>query len=222
MTAAIAAVIGLFEIGMTVLEMPFIRGAVWYDRTDLFLTFGFDPVIFRFGLQMSFVFRDAAGMFSGAPVTLLTYPWVHPGFVPACFSSMLVLCIGSLLSRLVGQWASASAFFLSSLAGGLAFAALPELDGFLIGAVPGGLGMTGLLAGLFLIEHGKGNPAVNPAMVAFPYLFIGIKIVQDMLFAPSGYWCAHTAGFAAGLLMSLAAHGSLSYMRAGLRRLFSS
>ena len=221
--AALAAVVGIFEIGITVLELPVISGLVWLSRTDMLVMFGFDPLVFRFQLQMAVVFQDSMALIGGAPVTLLTYPWIHSGFMAAAFSVVFILCLGSLLSRLVPQWAVAASFVFSGVAGGLIYAALPSSASFLIGSAPGYLGMLGLLAGLFLMEHGKGNPAAVPGLVGFPFLLIGIKIVQDVIFGPAGHWGANAAGFAAGLLLSLLAiRGSLTLVRSGLRRLFSS
>lgn len=217
----LAVFIGTFEICINSLMLPFWSNFGELSRTDIMRIIGFDPFVFRFQLKLAILFRDAIGFAAGAPLTLLTYPWVHNSFLSAAFSVVFILCFGSLLSRFIQQWVIAATFFLSGAFGALAFAALPYHSTLLIGAAPAYFGMLGLLAGIMLMEYGKYNPVISPSLVGFPFLLIGIIIVQDVIFGPSGYWVAKGAGYCTGLLLSLqAVQGSQQCVVSGLRRLF--
>ena len=216
-----AAIVGAVETIVRILQLPFWGGFGFYERSEVYLLLGFDPLLFHFHVKMASIFDIGFGLFDGKPITLLTYPWIHTGFVPALFSMVFILCIGSLLSRLIPQWIIAAIFCVSSMIGGMIYVTHPDPAIFLIGSSPGYLGMLGLLAGLFLMEYGRKVPIITPALVGFPFLFIGLKIVQDVIFGPSGYWVANSTGFLVGLLISLFGipHGRL-FMTAGIKRLF--
>lgn len=216
----LAVFIGTFEICINIVMLPLWDNFGAFSRTDVMSIIGFDPFMFRFQLKLSILFRDAIGFVAGAPLTLMTYLMVHTSFLAAAFSVVFILCFGSLLSRFIQQWVIATTFCLSGAFGALAFAALPFPSSMLIGAAPAYLGMLGLLAGIMLMEYGKCNPIISPGLVGFPYLLIGIIIVQDIIFGPSGYWAAKGAGFCTGLLLSLqAVQGSRQCVISGLRRL---
>lgn len=219
---ALAVIIGIVEVSSQALSLPFINTfAPYVGRVETYALLGFDPVGFRLQLQMMQILQETNVYMGGAPLTLVTYPFVHLGGMSSLFSIVFVLCLGSLLSQLVHQWAALAAFVVSGIAGGLAYLLFPEPAIFLLGAAPAYLGMLGLLAGLLVMEYGKENPLITPAFVGFPPLLFGIKIVQDVIFGPPGYYAANIAGFLCGLLLSLlAARGSIYLAQAGLKRLF--
>ena len=219
---ALTVIIGAVEIGIYILERPIFQGVRWLQRSDLYATFGFDPLVFRFKLLMATEFQDTMSILSGTPISLLTYPWLHHSLGSAVFNIMVILCIGSLLAKIAHQWAVVAVFCLSTIIGGLAYSVVPETAIFLIGSTPGALGMLGLFGGLMIIEYGKGNPFASPTLIGLPFLITGLEVVIDVLFGPAGYWSASAAGFITGVTLPLlTVRKGFALFRSGLKRLFS-
>ncbi|MCY3878419.1 MAG: rhomboid family intramembrane serine protease [Rhodobacteraceae bacterium] len=210
----LAAAVGAVEVILAVLELN-----LWeipqlaYPRVEAVKALSFDSQLFRTQFELGFIFDSAS-------LRLVTFPFIHLNFIHSLFSVVFILVLGSLLCRLVHAMLLPTTFFLASAAGALGFALLPGSEFPLLGATPGYLGILGLLGGLLLMMHGRENPAATPAMVAFPFFLMGLKLVQDVAVGIPGYWSAHAVGFAVGLLISLAVvSGSLSAIRSGLARL---
>ncbi len=217
----LATAVGGVEVFLTLLELPLLVQSTGISRMDVFQTFAFDPLDFRFRLEMATLFSDSLSLIGSSPFTLVSYVFFHANLTSAVFSTVLILCIGSLLSRLAGNWLCLLTFFISAIVGGLAYSLLPNSSVFLVGSSPGILGMFGLLAGLLLIAHGRGVAGASPAMIALPFLLVGLTIVSDVIFGPAGYWAANATGFTVGLILAnLVVRGGLHATRAGLSRLF--
>ena len=214
----LALLIGIVEVAIQVFSFT---PNLHFDRIGSYILLGFDPVGFRFHLRLSLLLQSLEYQGGGAPITLLTYPFIHLTPMSSIFSLVFVLCLGSLLNQWVRQWAVVAAFCLSGMAGGLAYSLYPEPALFLVGAAPGYLGMLGLLSGLLVMEYGRKNPFISPGFTGFPPLLFGIIIVQDVIFGLPGFYVANAVGFICGWLLSLlVVRESLSLVRVGLYRLF--
>ena len=176
--------------------------------------FGFSPWLFRTQFE-------SAGFLSLQAARLVTYPFVHFGWMHALFSVVFILALGSVLSNFVRGLLVPVSFFAACAISAVAYSWIAGADIPLLGAAPGYLSLLGLLAGILLMLHGRGHPAASPSMVAFPFLLIGLKLTQDVVFGIPGYWSANASGFVLGFLASLIAiPGGYPALAAGLKRLF--
>ncbi len=212
---ALAAVAGGAELILSAFQLGIWQPAFSSNlRADAVNVFGFSPWLFREQFE-------SAELISLESVRLVTYPFVHFGWMHTLFSAMFILALGSVLSNFVRGLLVPVSFFAASAISAVIYAWFSGADFPLLGAAPGYLGLLGLLAGILLMMHGHGHPAASPSMVSFPFLLIGLKLTQDTLFGLPGYMLANASGFVLGFLVSLIAiPGGFLALSAGLKRLF--
>ena len=74
---------------------------------------------------------------------LVSYPFVHLGFMHAAFAVAMLLALGKMVGEVFASWATALVFFVPAVAGALAWSALADDPRPLVGAFPGVYGLIG-------------------------------------------------------------------------------
>lgn len=142
---------------------------------------------------------------------LVTYPFVHGSLTHALFVGVILLALGKFVGEVFRWWALVVVFFGASIAGALAYTAVPVTHVALIGGYPAAYGLIGAFTFLLWVRlAGKGVSQFR-AFTLIGFL-LGVQmifgIVAQVLYGPAagvGWdWVADLAGFAAGFVLSFA------------------
>ncbi len=148
---------------------------------------------------------------------LLTYPFVHLGFVHAAFAIAMLLALGKMVGEVFAPWATAAVFFVPAVAGALAWSALADDPRPLVGAFPGVYGLIGAFTFL-LWTRLAGLGAQRAQAFRLIGVLMGIQLAFGALFGAAFDWIADLAGFATGFAMSfLVSPGGWAAVRARVR-----
>jgi membrane associated rhomboid family serine protease len=186
-------------------------------RVQLMQLLGFAPDYLRW--------MAANGLFPlDGLLRLVTYPLVHTDVGHALFAVVILLALGKYVGEVYRWWAVLLTFLAATIAGAIAYSAVPHAHGGLLGAYPGDYGLIGAYTFLLWVQlAGSGNQ-----MRAFR--LIGFFLVVQMIFAAVGValygvengtsweFVADIAGFLAGFLLAfVVSPGGWSRVLAKLR-----
>lgn len=132
---------------------------------------------------------------------LVTYPFVHLGFVHAAFAVAILLALGKMVGEVFSPLATAAVFFVPAVAGALAWSALADDPRPLLGAYPGVYGLIGAYTFLLWTRLAA---AGGQRLEAFRLIgvLLAIQLLFAALFGAGLDWIADVAGFAAGFALS--------------------
>ncbi|MBE0452414.1 rhomboid family intramembrane serine protease [Roseovarius autotrophicus] len=133
---------------------------------------------------------------------LVTYAFVHGSFTHALFAGVLLLALGKFLSGTFRHWAVLVLFAISTVAGAVAYAALPGQQPWLIGAFPGVYGLIGGFTYVMWLRLGQLGANQARAFTLIGVL-MGLQLVFALLFGAAPTWVADVTGFAAGFVASV-------------------
>lgn len=201
---AVEVVLGLESAGL-------VGGAATGWRLDAVQRFGFSPELMRAMIE--------TGQYPLAGLArLVTYPLVHGDFSHALFVIVILLALGKMVGE-VFHWAAVLAVYLgATVAGALAFTALPVAVGALIGGYPGDYGLIGAFTYILWVRQVRsgGNQLRAFQMIGF---LMGFQLLFGLLFGGGWYWVAELAGFAAGFAISVVVSpGGIARLGARLRQ----
>ena len=140
---------------------------------------------------------------------LLTYPLVHSDVTQAIFVVVIFLALGKFVGEVFRWWAVLAIFLLATVAGALAYTAVPMTQMALIGGYPPVYGMIGAYTFVLWVRlAGSGGNQLRA------FQLIGFLLGFQMVFAvgtlawygseagANWTWVADLAGFATGFLLS--------------------
>lgn len=187
---------------------------------------GQDGVGWRIGAMQNFAVLDQVWEWMVAThtyrtadlVRFVTYPFIHAGFVHVAFVVVFILALGKMVAEVFSALAFLLVFWLSAIAGGLAFVLLLDSQYPLIGGYPGVYGLIGAFSFLQWVKLGVGGENQFRA-----FGLIGALLAIQLLFAVlQGFYgdvVADLTGFVTGFLLSfLVSPGGWHRMLVRLRR----
>lgn len=131
----------------------------------------------------------------------VTYPFVHLSLTQALFAGVFVLALGKSVSDAFGGVAAFLVFFVSPIAGALAFGLVFDDPSPLVGGYPGAYGLIGAFTYLLAAQlAARGERQVRAFMLIG--VLLGIQLLFTLLFGSNSTWIADAVGFAAGFLLS--------------------
>ena len=135
--------------------------------------------------------------FGGEWWRLLSYCFLHGGFLHIAFNMWCLWDLGALCESLYGTWTFGAIYFTSAVAGGLASTGLhPERMS--VGASGAIFGLAGaLIAGLYLGEFSLPRPVIQMQLRSIVF-FVGYNIIIGAVAGPTDNLC-HLGGLLAGL-----------------------
>jgi len=148
----------------------------------------------------------------------VTYPFVHLSFTQMIFGGVFVLALGKFVGEQFRGWAVMAIFFVSSIAGAVAYGALFNDPFPLVGAFAGAYGLIGAFT---YVLAGRLDAMGGNQLNAFQLIGIlmAIQLVFALLLGADNTWVADLAGFAAGfLLSSIVRPGGWAALIARIRR----
>lgn len=135
--------------------------------------------------------------FGGEWWRLLSYAFLHGGFLHIGFNMWCLWSLGGLCESLYGTWTFGSIYLISAVAGGLASVGLHP-DRLSVGASGAIFGLAGaLIAGFYLGEFTLPRPVIQAQLRSIIF-FVGYNIVIGALSGPTDNLC-HLGGLLAGL-----------------------
>ena len=148
---------------------------------------------------------------------LVSYPFVHLGFVHAAFAVAMLLALGKMVGEVFAPWATAAVFVVPAAGAALAWSALVDDPRPLLGAYPGVYGLIGAFTFL-LWSRLAGLGAQRYQAFQLIGMLLAIQLVFGALFGTGLDWVADAAGFALGFAMSfVVSPGGWAAVRARLR-----
>lgn len=177
-------------------------GVGW--RSQALSRLAFSPDYWRQALEAGAL--DAAGL-----LRLVSYPFVHGSAGHALFAVVLLLALGKFVAEVFRLWAVLVVFFVASVAGALAMAAVPAVHQALYGAYAGVYGLIGAFT--YLVWMRLAGTGVSQYRA---FTMIGILLVGQLIFGVlttvlnlgqgllgvDWSWIADLAGFGAGFVVS--------------------
>lgn len=140
---------------------------------------------------------------------LISYPLVHYDMTQALFVVVLFLALGKFVGEVFAWWAVLAVFLVATIAGALAYTAVPLTQSALIGGYPPVYGMIGAYTFILWVRLAStgGNRAQAFRLIGFLLGFQVVISVGTLIWygAESGVnwtWVADLAGFASGFLLS--------------------
>lgn len=201
---AMEAVLGLERAGL-------VGGAATGWRQDAVQRFGFSPEYLRAMIE--------AGQYPpGGLARLVTYPLVHYDFTHALFVIVILLALGKMVAEVFRWWAVLAVFFGATVAGALAYTALPMAAGALIGGYPGDYGLIGAFTYILWVRQSRsgGNQLQAFRLIG---VLMGLQLVFGLLFGGGWDWVAELAGFASGFALSfVVSPGGVQRLRDRMRQ----
>ncbi|MBY6201358.1 rhomboid family intramembrane serine protease [Maritalea mobilis] len=131
----------------------------------------------------------------------LTYPLIHGGFVHTAFVVVFILAIGKMVAEVFSPMAFVVIFWLSAMAGALAYVTFLNSPYPLVGGYPGVYGLIGAFTFLMWVDltHRGGNRARAFGLIG---MLLAIQLIFGVLQGEFGNVVADLTGFAAGFLLS--------------------
>lgn len=139
--------------------------------------------------------------------SLVTSVFLHDGWLHLLFNAFWVATIGTLVHRVIGGLGFLILFFLSAVAGGLAYTFWHWGEtAVAIGASGGVFGLIGAFGHLGVARPGQPQRARLKALFAFSVMMMLLNVAYAYVGAPGSEgaavaWEAHAGGFIAGLLL---------------------
>lgn len=148
---------------------------------------------------------------------LISYPLVHLTFTHVAFVVVFLLALGKMVGEVFRPWAVLVVFFGATLAGALAYTALPFIHTALIGGYPAVYGLIGAFTFL-LWTNLSGTGSNQYRAFSLIGMLMAIQLLFGLIFGSSWDWVAELAGFFAGFLLSfVVSPGGWSKVRAKIR-----
>lgn len=148
---------------------------------------------------------------------LVSYPLVHLTFTHVAFVVVFLLALGKMVGEVFRPWAVLVVFFGATLAGALAYTALPFIHTALIGGYPAVYGLIGAFTFL-LWTNLSGTGSNQYRAFSLIGMLMAIQLLFGLIFGSSWDWVAELAGFFAGFLLSfVVSPGGWSKVRAKIR-----
>lgn len=165
-------------------------------RQDAVQRFGFSPELMRAMIEAGQYPLDAMSR-------LITYPLVHGNFTHALFVVVILLALGKMVGENFRWWAVLVVVAGATVAGALAYTALPWVKGALIGGYPADYGLIGAFTYILWMRRiaTGGNQLAAFRMIG---VLMAFQLLFGVLFGAGWQWVAELAGFAAGFLLSFA------------------
>ena len=134
-------------------------------------------------------------------IRLVTYPFIHAGFMHAAFVVVFILAIGNMVSRVFSPLAFMAIFLVSSVVGAMGFLLILDSPFPLIGGYPGVYGLIGAFT--FLLWTDLGQQGANQYR-AFGLIgvLLAIQILFGLIAGEFSNVVAELSGFVAGFFMS--------------------
>lgn len=148
----------------------------------------------------------------------LTYPLLHAGFVHAAFVVVFILAIGKMVAEIFSPLAFVAVFWISAIAGAIAFVLFLDSPYPLLGGYPGVYGLIGAYTFLMWVEltHTGGNSARAFSLIG---ILLAIQLLFGVINGEFGNVVADLTGFASGFLVSfVVSPGGWQRVLARLRR----
>ncbi len=148
----------------------------------------------------------------------LTYPLIHDDALHAVFVIVFVLAMGNMVADVFHPLAVLAIFWLSAIAGALAFVVFLDEGRQLVGGFPGAYGLIGAFTFL-LWANLTARGASQYRAFSLIAMLMAIQIGFAVVFGEFGRAVSDLAGFAAGFLLSfLVSPGGWSRVMAKLRQ----
>ena len=131
----------------------------------------------------------------------VTYPFVHGNFTHALFVVVFLLALGKMVAEIYSALAVLAIFFGATLAGAIAYWALPGVEAPLFGGYPPVYGLIGAFTYILWVRLGleHANRARAFSLIGF---LLAAQLVFGLIFGSGWDWVAEIAGFATGFLLS--------------------
>ena len=178
-------------------------GAVGW-RSQMLSRLAFSPDYWRQSLANATL--DGAGL-----LRLVSYPFVHGSAGHALFAVVLLLALGKFVAEVFRLWAVLVVFFVATVTGALAMAAVPAAHQALYGAYAGVYGLIGAFTWLVWMRLAGSGVSQFRAFTMIGILLVGqlifgvlttvLNIGQGLL-GVDWSWIADLAGFTAGFVVS--------------------
>ncbi len=151
-------------------------------------------------------------------VRFVSYSFVNASTVGAGVAIALLLAMGRMVGQVFAEWAILVIYFLSTIAGALAFSVFAPDTQWLFGSFVGIYGLIGAYSFLnwVALRAGQGPQAQAFTLIA---MLMGVQLVFGMLFGSNATWIADLAAFVVGFGVSFfVAPGGLRRILAAIRR----
>ena len=170
---------------------------------------GPDAVGWRIGAMQSYAVLDSVWEWMRANQTwpgehlarFVTYPFLHGGLTHAAFVVVFILAIGKMVGEVFSSLAFLAVFWISAVAGALAFVTLTDSPYPLIGGYPGVYGLIGAFSFLRWMALGVVGDNRYRAFGLIGML-LAIQLLFAVLYGNYGDVVADLSGFVAGFLLS--------------------
>lgn len=162
----------------------------------LVVTLGFIPA--RFTQDGAF---DAT-----AVVSLLTYQFLHDGFVHLAINMAFAMAVGAACERRLGSWRMLALALASGVGGALAHLAVYPQDTVVLVGFSGAT--SGLLGATLVFVYGGAGAGGWQRFALFTLVWIATNVATGLTGWPLGSdmqiaWVAHVGGYAAGVLLAI-------------------
>ncbi len=149
---------------------------------------------------------------------VVTYPFIHLGFMHALFAMVLLLALGKMVAEVMGQVALLVIFVVSGIGGAVLYALLLNDPVWLAGAYPN---VYGLIGGYSFVLWRKlaGQGAAQLRAFSLIAVLMALQLFFGIFFEAGTLWVAELFGFFCGFGLSfLFAPGEWAKLRAILQR----
>ncbi|HLS68536.1 MAG TPA: rhomboid family intramembrane serine protease [Kiloniellales bacterium] len=160
-------------------------------------------IIITFGL---YLFLD--GQFQWHRLySLVTSVFLHDGWLHLLFNGLWIATLGSLIHRALGNLGFLLLFFISAIAGGLAYTFVHwGQTAVAIGASGGVFGLIGAFGHLGIAKPGQSRQQRLKSLLGFTAVMMFLNLAYAYVGAPGTEsaaiaWEAHAGGFLAGILL---------------------
>lgn len=137
------------------------------------------------------------------PITLLTFSFLHGGWLHLGVNTVLLVAMGSGLEKSLGVKNYLVIYFGATLVAALTHLVLyPTSSMPIIGASGGVSGIFGAMIYMMNANHSFSDIKSNHRLIKIVAVYIGITILAGLLGGPDGSsvaWVAHIGGFLAGI-----------------------
>ena len=150
-------------------------------------------------------------------IRLVSYPFIHLSFTHSVFALVLMLALGNLVARSLGQVAFLAIFALSSICGALVYALALNDPVWLVGAYPGVYGLVGGYSYVMWQQIGAKGGQQMQAFSLIAMLMV-LQLVWSIFGEVGNAWVSELSGFAVGFACCfLFAPGEFARLKARIR-----
>lgn len=146
---------------------------------------------------------EPTGINIWAPLSLITYAFLHGGWLHVGMNSLMMLALGAGFEKVMGAKNTALLFFGASLLAAVLHLIFAPASSVPVVGASGGIG--GLFGGLLYLLYKRGQLGNLRNFKLALLVFIGVSIIFGLLGGPGGAaiaWIAHIGGFLGGVLIT--------------------